>query len=68
MTFSPPNKSYEMRRYESLMESIDEYIGGDGPEMGVDYLLRDLKKICLDIGTYHKRVVDDCTTIADYLP
>lgn len=42
--------------------------GGDGPEMGIDYLVRDLKKICLDISTYHSKVLDDCTTLVDYLP
>lgn len=42
--------------------------GGDGPEMGIDYLVRDLKKICLDISTYHGKILDDCTTLVDYLP
>ena len=46
MTFSSPTKSYEQQRYERLMESIDEYLGGDGPEMGIDHLVRDLKKVC----------------------
>lgn len=68
MTFSSPDKNYETLRYERLMESIDEYLGGDGPEMGIDYLLRDLKKISLDICTYHRKVIDDCTTLGDYLP
>lgn len=68
MTFSSPTKSYEQQRYERLMESIDEYLGGDGPEMGIDHLVRDLKKICLDISTYHGKVLDDCTTLVDYLP
>jgi hypothetical protein len=68
MTFSQPNKSYEIHRYERLMECIDEYMGGDGPEMGIDYLLRDLKKVSLDISTYHRKVYDDCTMFSDYLP
>ena len=50
------------------MESVDEYLGGTGHEMGVDFFIRDLKKICLDIGSYHRKVLDDCVTFSDYLP
>lgn len=61
-------KTFEQQRYDRLMESIDEYIGGTGHEMGVDFLVRDLKKTCLDIGSYHRTVLDNCVTFSDYLP
>ena len=71
MDFHSPTstiKTFEQQRYERLMESVDEYLGGTGNEMGIDFFIRDLKKICLDISSYHRKVLDDCVTFSDYLP
>ena len=35
MTNPKPSKSYEVQRYERLMESIDEYLGEQGEDRGV---------------------------------
>lgn len=57
---------YETQRYESLKQSIDEYLGEQGPDRGVGPFLRDLQKACIDLNFYHQECVDNFTTIKDY--
>lgn len=58
--------NFEDRRYESLKESLDEYLGEAGPDRGAGALLRDIRKACLDLNHYHQECVDNFTTIHDY--
>ena len=67
--FSPATtKTYEEQRYERLSETIDEYFGGTGAEMGLEAFIRDVKKACLDFTAYHRPILDDLTTLSDMLP
>jgi len=66
--WSPEHKTWQQARYERLLETIDEYIGGTGDDMGIEPFIRDLKKACIDVSAYHREVLDNCTTFADYLP
>ena len=66
MTNSESSKSYEIQRYERLMESIDEYLGEQGRDNGVGPLLRDIRKACIDLNHYHQECVDNFTTVQDY--
>lgn len=69
MDFSPaPTKNYEEQRFDRLAECVDEYLGGTGNEMGLDFLVRDLKKACLNLSAYHRKVLDDCIVFSDHLP
>lgn len=67
--FSPSvTKNYEEQRYERLSETIDEYFGGTGPDMGLEAFIRDVKKACLDFAAHHRPILDDLTTLSDMLP
>lgn len=57
---------YETQRYERLKESIDEYLGEQGPDRGAGPFLRDLRKACIDLNYYHQECVDNFTTVHDY--
>ncbi len=63
MTNPESSKSYEVRRYERLMESIDEYLGEQGPDRGTDPFFRDIRKACIELGHYHQECVDNFTTV-----
>ena len=60
--------NYETQRYEHLKESIDEYLGEEGPDRGSGPFLRDLQKACIDLKSYHQECVDNFTTVLDYFP
>ncbi len=60
------NPNYESQRYERLKESIDEYLGEQGPDRGTGSFLRDLRKACIDLSFYHQECVDNFTTVQDY--
>lgn len=66
MTNPKPSKSYEVQRYERLMESIDEYLGEQGEDRGVGPFLRDIRKACIDLNHYHQECVDNFTIVQDY--
>lgn len=66
MTNPESSKTYEDRRYERLMESIDEYLGDQGPDCGTGPLFRDIQKACIDLKSYHQECVDSFTTVQDY--
>ena len=66
MSNPKPTKSYQVQRYERLMESIDEYLGEQGPDTGAGPLLRDLQKACIDLKYYHQECVDNFTIVHDY--
>jgi hypothetical protein len=67
--FSPSaTKTYEDERYERLSETLDEYFGGTGAEMGLEAFIRDVKKACLDFAAHHRPILDDLTTLSDMLP
>jgi len=66
MSNPEPSKSYHVQRYERLMESVDEYLGEQGPDTGAGPFLRDLQKACIDLKYYHQDCVDNFTTVQDY--
>lgn len=67
--FSPSaTTNYENQRYERLSETLDEYFGGTGAEMGLEAFIRDVKKVCLDFTAYRRPILDDLTTLSDMLP
>lgn len=55
--------SYENQRYESLKESIDEYLGEQGPDRGSESFFRDLKKACSELSVYHQECVDNFAAV-----
>jgi len=57
---------YLAKRYERLKESIDEYLGEEGPDRGAGPFFRDIQKACLDLNYYHQECVDNFTTVRDY--
>ena len=59
-------KSFEEQRYQRLKESIDEYLGEQGPDTGVGSLFRDIRKACIDLNHYHQECVDNFTIVQDY--
>ena len=60
-------KSYKDQRYDRLLESIDEYLGCEGEECGLSFLLRDLKKACIDLRQYHSDRLDDYNVFIDLI-
>lgn len=67
--FSPSaTTKYEDQRYERLSETIDEYFGGTGADMGLEIFIRDVKRACLDFTAHHRPILDDLTTLSDMLP
>ena len=62
------NQTFEQARYERLTETVDEYLGGTGPEMGANYFLSDLKRALFSLQSYHDTVTSECTTVTDLLP
>jgi len=60
-------KSYNDQRYDRLVESIDEYLGCEGEECGLSFLLRDLRKACIDLKQYHSDRLDDYNTFIDLI-
>lgn len=57
---------YEDNRYERLKESIDEYLGEEGPDNGSGSFFRDIRKACIELNYYHQECVDNFTTVQDY--
>ena len=58
-------KSYNDQRYDRLVEIVDEYLGCEGE--GLNFLLRDLKKACIDLKQYHSDRLDDYNTFIDLI-
>lgn len=60
-------KSYNEQRYERLLESVDEYLGCEAPDCGLSFLLKDLRKACIDLKQYHSDRLDDYNSFIDLI-
>lgn len=60
-------KSYNEQRYERLLESVDEYLGCEAPDCGLSFLLKDLRKACVDLKQYHADRLDDYNSFIDLI-
>jgi hypothetical protein len=60
-------KSYNYQRYDRLVETIHEYLGCEGDGWGLSFLLRDLRKACIDLKQYHSDRLDDYNTFIDLI-
>lgn len=60
-------ETYKQQRYDRLRESIDEYLGCEGEECGLSFLLRDLKKACIELKQYHSDRLNDYNSFIDLI-